>query len=392
MSDVSIDGYCDPAFRAVAEAFEENFSGRGELGASVALSVGGETVVDLWGGYRDAERQRRWERDTLCVVFSCTKAATALCAHLLVQRGLLDLDAPVADYWPEFAANGKAQITVSMLLNHQAGMAAVRDPLAAGDAYDWPAMVERLEAQASFWTPGTAHGYHMTSFGWLVGEIVRRVSGQSLGSFFRNDIAIPLGLDFWIGLPADLEDRVAPVRLFKPQDDAPRTAFAEAILSDRSSLQALAFANIGTGSPNHTAFHAAQLGGHGGIANARALNGLFAPLAAGNETLFSTKRVAAMQKPQSVGQDQTLLIPTRFSTGFMLRMDNRTSHPAEGHSLLIGEGAFGHVGLGGSIGFADPDKGLAFGYAMNRHGGGLLLNDRGQSLIDAAYGVLSTAG
>lgn len=385
MTGNTIEGSCDSRFQGVADEFQRNFDERDELGAGVTVTVEGETVVDLWGGHRDAERETAWTKDTLCVVFSCTKAATAICAHLLVDRGELDLARPVSDYWPEFAGNGKGDVTVAMLLNHQAGLAAFREKLEPGDAYEWALMVERLEQQAPFWEPGSAHGYHMTSFGWLVGEIVRRVSGQPLGAFFRAEIAEPLGLDFWIGLPEEIESRLAPVRLFRPGPETPRTRFVEALLADTDSLQNLAFSNTGTGSPNHRKFHGAQLGGHGGVANARSLAGLFTPLATGLEKLLSNRRIAAMRQPLSAGADRTLLLPTRFGEGFMLRMDNRETHPLEGHSLLIEEGAFGHVGLGGSIGFADPDRGLAFGYAMNRHGGGILLNRRGQSLIDATY-------
>lgn len=209
---MNVDGTCDPRFRAVREAFCENFASRAELGAAVTVSVDGTLVVDLWGGIADKVSGRAWTRDTMVVVFSCTKAATALCAHMLVTRGALDLDAPVAHYWPEFAAAGKEAIPVRLLLNHQAGLAAVDDPLPVGALYDWDTMAAALAAQAPHWEPGTAHGYHAVTFGWLVGEVVRRISGRSLGTFFRDEVAGPLGLDFWIGLPEALAARVAPIR------------------------------------------------------------------------------------------------------------------------------------------------------------------------------------
>src|SRR5882724_2391976 len=204
-----IDGRCDAKFRRVRDAFAENFASRGEVGAAVTVVAAGETVVDLWGGTADTETGKPWERDTLTMVFSSTKGATALAAHVLVVRGALDLDAPVARYWPEFAAAGKAEIPVRMLLNHQAGLPAIGPPMSEESMTDWEATVGALARQEPWWKPGTAHGYHAITYGFLVGEVVRRVSGRSLGRFFHEEIAAPLGLDFWIGLPESEEPRVA---------------------------------------------------------------------------------------------------------------------------------------------------------------------------------------
>src|SRR5881296_3102792 len=204
-----IHGRCDPRFLAVRDAFAANFAAGREVGASFAATVEGESVVDLWGGSADAARTRAWERDTIVNVFSTTKAMTALCAHLLVDRGLLDLDAPVARYWPEFAQNGKRALPVHYLLSHRAGLAAIRQPLPTEAFYDWDRMVGALAAETPWWEPGTTSGYHAMTFGYLVGELIRRVSGKTPGRFFRDEVALPLGCDFHIGLPAGEDHRVA---------------------------------------------------------------------------------------------------------------------------------------------------------------------------------------
>src|SRR5262249_16385591 len=178
--------------------------------AAVSVVVEGRTVVDLWGGVADTQTKAPWQQDTLCHVWSATKGATSLCAHLLAARGELDLDAPVVTYWPEFGQAGKERITVALLLSHQAGLPAIRERLPQDAFYDWDLMVSALEREAPFWEPGTRNGYHALTFGFLVGEVVRRVSGRSLGTFFHDEVATPLGLDFWIGLPEDQEPRVAP--------------------------------------------------------------------------------------------------------------------------------------------------------------------------------------
>ena len=196
---MAIQGTCDAKFQEVRQEFERNFQERGEVGASVCVAVGGETVVDLWGGLANNRKDIPWTEETLSIVFSATKGATAICAHMLASRGELDLDAPVAKYWPEFAQSGKENIPVKMLLNHQAGLSAVRETLPQGAYADWDLVVNALAKEEPFWEPGTRNGYHAITYGWLVGEVVRRVSGKSLGTFFKEEIADPLGLDFWIG-------------------------------------------------------------------------------------------------------------------------------------------------------------------------------------------------
>lgn len=394
-----LHGFYHPRFESVAHEFERNFRERGEVGASVCLTLEGETVVDLWGGVARLPESTPWQEDTVSIVFSCTKGATALCAHILASRGLLDLDAPVAKYWPEFGQNGKENIPVRMLLNHQAGLPAVRKPLPAGAFYDWDTVVNALAEEAPFWTPGTAQGYEMVTFGWLVGEVVRRVSGKSLGTFFREEVAQPLGLDFWIGLPEEHESRTArmiPAPL--PGENDPVSPFNAALI-DPTSIQFLALLNTGgyllpdangaMGYDNRQA-HAAEIGAAGGITNARGLAGMYAPLANGGKSgsveLVNSDTLARMAAVSAASHsDRTLLVATRYALGFFKTIDNRRHEAGLQDSILLSEEAFGHPGAGGSLGFADPGAKLSFGYTMNRMGQGVMLNERGQSLVDAAY-------
>jgi CubicO group peptidase (beta-lactamase class C family) len=382
-----VAGEYDERFAPVVDEFVRNFDERDEVGASLCITLDGATVVDVWGGVADPKTGRAWERDTVSIVHSCTKGATALCAHVLAAQGTLDLEAPVAEYWPEFARAGKETATVRMMLDHSVGVPVLRGEVAPGELYDWDRMVSRLEAEEPFWEPGTRHGYHMINFGWTVGELVRRASGRSLGTFFREAVAEPLGIDFWIGLPEKHEDRVAPVIPTLRQKGDPLSSFELAVVSDRASVSALAIANIAGMNPNSRDAHAAEIGGGGGITNARGLAGMYTPLALGGGELVDRDGLDRMRRVSSaVNRDATLCIGTRFAMGFMVSMDNRSRPDAD--SVILGEHAFGHVGAGGSIGFADPSRGLAVGYSMNRMGKGILLNERGQSLVDATYRLL----
>jgi len=392
-----MEGVCDPRFAAVADELERNFNERGEIGASVCVQHEGRTVVDLWGGVANPAGNVPWTRDTVSIVFSCTKGAVAICAHVLASRGQLDVDAPVAEYWPEFASNGKESATVRMMLDHSVGVPVCREMVKPGGCYDFDYMTGLLAAQEPFWKPGTRNGYHMINFGWTVGEIVRRVSGRSLGTFFREEIAEPLGIDFWIGLPEEVEPRVAPMVPFMPSPADPVGEFVVALMSNPQSIQALSLLNTGGFDPNSRAAHAAEVGGGGGISNARGLAGMYAPLANGGRldgvSLVDAKQLARMgEVSMSTHEDATLLLPTRFALGFMKSMDNRRRAKGDRDSVLLSSAAFGHVGAGGSIGFADPQEGLSFGYSMNRMGNGLMLNERGQSLVDATYRALGFAG
>jgi CubicO group peptidase (beta-lactamase class C family) len=385
----SVQGNCDPKFAAVKAAFEQNFAARGEVGASVCLSVHGETMVDLWGGMANPETGDAWQQDTISIVFSCSKAATALCAHILIDRGLLRLHAPVADYWPEFARKGKEKTTVQMMLNHESALPTLRDPVKPGGFGDWDYMVQRLAEEEAFWEPGTRNGYHMINFGWTVGELVRRASGKSLGTFFRDEVAAKTGARFWLGLPETENVHIAPIRPYVPKVGDQPTEFTIKLMTDVNSIQHKSFLNTGGWDFNDRKGQAAEIGGGGGLSNARGQVAMYTPLATNDGRLVSPDRLRHMTQVSTATQiDATLLMPSRFASGFMKSMDNRALPQGDQKTVIIGEKAFGHVGAGGSIGFADPECGLAFSYTMNQMGPGLMLNARGQSLIDAAYTAL----
>jgi CubicO group peptidase (beta-lactamase class C family) len=390
-----VQGICDSRFHEVRDEFEYNFAHRGEVGASVCAIVDGRIVIDLWGGLADRSG-KPWQRDTIGVVWSATKGAVALCAHVLASRGALDLDSPVVRYWPEFAAHGKEAIPVRWLLDHQAGLPAIRRPLRPGELYDWQAMVTALAGEAPFWTPGTRQGYQAGTFGHLVGEIVQRVSGRELSTFFRDEIAGPLGLDFHLGLDEQDEHRVAAT--IRPDPVPPGQTpwrFLAVANRDRDSIQSLIIRNTGRHSGDHDSrqAHAAVLPSQGGSTNARGLARLYAPLALGGSLdgvqLVDADGLARMQEVSSASAiDAVLLVGLRFSLGFMKSSDNRCAPPDARDSLILSSSAFGHAGMGGSLGFADPPVRLAFGYTMNKQGRGVLLNERGQALVDAVYRAL----
>jgi len=385
-----VQGECHPRFQAVREAFARNLRDQDEIGAAVTVIVDGEPVVDLWGGHADLDRTQPWARNTLVNVYSCTKGMTALCAHRLVSEGRLDLDAPVSRYWPEFAAAGKAALPVRWLLGHRAGLAAIRKMLPNEALYDWNAMCSGLAAETPWWTPGTAHGYHAVTFGWLVGEVVRRITGKSLGTYFREEVAEPLGVDFHIGLRHDEHGRVAEMSTLPPP--APGTEGVQLgtlILSDPDGLAARAFTNpasIGYG-VNNAAWRTAEIPGANGHATARALATVYGVLArggaAGGYRLLDAAGIARCREEQSHGPDLVLVIPTRFGLGFMLPQDRPDARFGPNPR------AFGHPGAGGSVGFADPEARVGFGYVMNRMGPHILLDPRAMALIDATYSRLS---
>lgn len=376
-------GHCDPRFAAVREAFCEGFRSRDEVGAAVAVTRDGVPMVDLWAGSADQTRTRPWERDTIVNLYSCTKALTALCALQQVERGALDLDAPVARYWPEFAAAGKHEVPVRWLLSHRAGLPAVKAPLSAEALYDWNAMCQALAAQEPWWEPGTRHGYHALTFGWLVGELVRRVTGRSLGTYFREEIAEPLGLDLHIGLAASEHGRVAELsEIPVDQLDPNGMSLAHVILADPQSMAALAFLNppaIALG-PNNAAWRSAEIPGANGHGGARDLARLYGALACGGDLdgvrVLGPALLRQIATEQSYGPDLVLQVPTRFGLGVMLPQDRPDAR-------FSSASAFGHPGAGGSIGFADPEHRLGFAYVMNRMGPHILLDPRATALIDA---------
>jgi CubicO group peptidase (beta-lactamase class C family) len=382
-----IHGTVDAPFERVRDVFEHNFSQRGEVGASLCVFHQGRRVVDLWGGVAHRQEKTPWQRDTLGVLFSCTKGAVAVCALLLASRGRLDLDAPVAEYWPEFAAQGKAAIPVRWLLTHQAGLPALREPLAVGALYDWDTMTAALAQAEPWYEPGTRQAYGAGTFGHLVGEVVRRIDGRPLGQFFREEVAEPFALDFHLGLPESEHGRVAPT--IKPDPIAagqPVWRFLAQANAQPDSIQALIIRNSGRrlGDTESPQALSACIPSSGGVGNARSLAGLYAALMSG-KLLDSVTLSQATRTHAATAIDGTLLVGMRFGLGFMKSCDNRRGPAGAQDSLLLSPHAFGHAGMGGSLGFADPAHDLAFGYTMNKQGHGVLLNARGQALVDAVY-------
>lgn len=383
-----VQGHCDAKFKEVQDAFKENFEKRDEVGASVCITLNGNTVVDMWGGHKSVGGEA-WDKDTVSIVFSCTKGASAICAHMAADRGLLDLDAPVAKYWPEFAQAGKENAIVSMMLDHSVGVPVIRETLKDGAYYDYEYMVGLLEREAPFWKPGTRNGYHPVTYAWTVGEMVRRSTQKRLGAFFRDEVATPLGLDFWMGLPEEHESRVAPM-IFPPMDPEADTPISRALKQDPQGPTALFLFNNGGFHPNSREAHAAEIGSAGGITNARSLAGMYAPLAnggtinnvqlVGKDTLTRMSRVSV-----ATHEDATLNVPTRLALGFMKSMDNRRLGYADPCSVILSDAAFGHAGMGGSIGFADPECSMSFAYTMNRMDPAIFISERCQALVDAAY-------
>lgn len=391
---IEVRGTCDKRFEGVREAFLQNFDRYGEVGASLAVMAEGKVVVDIWAGHADAARTRPWERDTIVNTFSTTKGMTAICAHRLADQGLLDIDAPVAKYWPEFAQAGKESIPVRYLLSHRAGLPALRQFLPPGAGYNWQTFTDALAATEPWWEPGTRHGYHAVTFGHLVGEVIRRISGMSVGAYFRQEMAGPLGLDFHIGLGQEHDGRVAemiPAPLPTLESNNPMAK----VFADPTSMNFRAFmvtpdAMVNPQYMNTREWRAAEIPAANGHGNARALARVYGALAAGGELrgqdgqtvlVLSREAITRATEEQAYGPDAILFMPTRFGLGFMLDMPEM--------QISASGKAFGHPGMGGSFGFADPEAGVGFGYTMNKMIFSLeLVDPRWPHMIAAVYNAL----
>jgi CubicO group peptidase (beta-lactamase class C family) len=392
----NIDGSVEPGFENVREAFEKNFANGSEVGAAFSAYHRGRKVVDLWGGIADPDTGAPWEQDTVILVFSTTKGVTAVCANHLAQEGLLDVEAPVVEYWPEFGKNAKEDIPVKYLLSHQAGLAWVDGELTAEEALSWEPVIEALENQHPNWEPGAQHGYHVTTYGWLVGELIRRVTGKTTGTYFREIAGDPLGLDFWIGLPEEHEDRVAKLismlppsvsleTLRNPGDD-PVAQMINSFLGPETMLGKALFAPGFALSDqeiwNSRAMRATEIPSANGVGDARSIARLYAACIGEVDgiRLLSDEQVKRATTQLTIGNNTVLLnMDIQFGLGFMLP------------SSLInfgGPGGFGHFGLGGSVGWADPDAELGFGYVMNRMDLGLAGDLRSFNLISACYDAI----
>jgi CubicO group peptidase (beta-lactamase class C family) len=371
-----VHGLCPPRLDAVRAAFAANFAEGLELGARFCLAIEGEVVVDLWGGFADRAQSQPFDQATLTPIFSTTKALAALMIARLVDQDALWYDQPVAEVWPEFAQAGKAGLTVEQVLSHQAGLCGLPEPMDPALWFDWDAITAKLAAMAPLWPPGTASGYHPTTFGYLAGEMFRRVDGRTLGTALREDIAEPLGLDLWIGLPQAQDGRVAEVRRPPALPD-----FGEITEPKR-----LAFLTPWAAAPTHDQdrWRRAEIPSANGHATAEALARLMAVLAcdgaAGGRTILSPGRAAEASRQRICGQDLVLSAKISWAAGFMRNQGLGLYGP--------GAQSFGHSGWGGSCAFADPERRLSGGYVMNRQSAMLIDDPRPRRLIEAAYAAL----
>jgi CubicO group peptidase (beta-lactamase class C family) len=397
----TVHGTCDPRFARVREVFDRHFADGEELGAAFAVFLDGEPVVDLWGGVADRHSGRVWESDTPVLTYSCTKAVTATAALLLAERGLLDVTAPVAEIWPEFARKGKERVTVEHLLTHQSGLPAIEEQVPLEEFEDQPAIADRLAGQAPIWEPGTAHGYHALTYGFLVGEVIRRVSGKTVGEIVSTEIAGPLGLELWVGAPDGVAARAARLSAGERRKPAaesgpdnvselpgqgpgdPIYEMSRAAL-DKDSLMNRALGNPPIhrlqGGANHPVILRAGWPAMGAVATARGLAGFYRDLVAGRILRAETLGEATRRRVH--GPDRVLFLDSSFGLGYM-RPSLTFLTPAGGV-----ESAFGHTGMGGSLGLGDVAHGLGMAYVMNKMAGAVSGNLRAYRLAEAVYGSL----
>ncbi|MGY2127732.1 serine hydrolase domain-containing protein [Blastococcus sp. SYSU DS0617] len=374
-----VHGRCDERFAGVREALSQQLDGGEELGASIAVDLDGETVVDIWGGYRDEARTQEWSEHTIVNVWSTTKCVTALAALMLVDRGELDLHAPVAVYWPEFAAKGKKDVQVRHLLSHTSGVSGWEQPFSIRDMYDWHAATERLAQQRPWWEPGTASGYHANNQGHLVGEVVRRITNTTFKKFVADRIADPLGADFQIGARESEVSRIAPV-VAPPRPEAggpapdPESVAVKTFTGPQASATAA----------NTPEWRAADLGALNGHSNARGVMRVLRALSLGGEAggvrLLSPETVERVFDQQSDGVDLVLGVPIRWGTGFCLGTP-AVPYVPEGRTFFWG-------GWGGSLAIMDLDRRLTITYMMNRMAGGVLGSPRSEAYVRAVYAAL----
>jgi CubicO group peptidase (beta-lactamase class C family) len=376
MTDPDIRGACPPRFEAVLQAFAANFAEGKELGARFALAIEGEIVIDLMGGFADRGETRPFAEDTLTPVFSTTKAMASLMIARLVGQGRLDYARKVVDLWPAFGAAGKADLTVEQVISHQGGLCGLEGPMEPADWFDWEGVCARLAAMAPLWPPGSASGYHPVTFGYLAGEIFRRVDGRTLGSALREDIAAPQGLDLWIGLPDAEHARCAQVRRPPAMPD----------LGVMSEARRLAFFTkwASPGGLGEAAWRRAEIPSANGHATAPALARLMSILAndgrLGGDAVLPPGASAEAARTRVSGEDLVLPYVMAWGAGF-IRNDGLWIYGP-------GRQTFGHSGWGGSCAFADPERGVSGAYVMNRQSAELIADPRARRLIDAAYAGL----
>lgn len=373
-----VEGYCDPRFTAVRDLLADNLHTGEDLGASVAVMLGDEMVVDLWGGYADTERTAPWTSDTITNVWSTTKTMAALSLLVLVERGLIDLDAPVATYWPEFAAAGKEQVLIRHIMSHTSGLSGWDAPVAPEDILDWERSTAMLAAMSPWWSPGSASGYHLVSQGHLIGEVVRRVDGRTIGRFFAEEIAGPLEADFHIGVPADAVARISNVVPPPPQQMDISSLEAPEIAIKSFTGPLLPGAQFSwTPEWRHAEVPAAN--GHG---NARAVARIQSVVANGGSSngvqLLSSATISQIFREQSSGNDLVLGLPLRFGIGYGL-------HSPGAFAAMPADGTCFWCGWGGSIVIVDTVRRLTISYVMNKMASGLVADPRGEGICRAVY-------
>ena len=378
---MDIHGFCDERFAPVRDVFERNFTDYGDVGATFAATVEGEFVVDLWAGHADKARTRLWEEDTIVNVYSTTKTMSFLCAFILADRGLLDFDAKVTDYWPEYGQNGKEDTEVRHFMSHAAGVPGFDPALdSAAALYDWAGCITNLERQAPWWAPGTQSGYHAITQGYLIGELVQRISGRSIGRFFREEIAEPLGADFHIGMDDAVFGRVAEMI---PDDAPPAGGFADL---DQDSIPARVFASgpAGTEAVNTPAWRRAEIPAAGGHGNARAVVRAQTPLAndgkAFGKEILSPAGCRYMRRTQTDGPDAVLMMPIRFGLGYAFPSDLMPMSPNE-NAMFWG-------GAGGSTIVVDEPARVCLSYVMNQMKAAIVGDRRGGGLGKTFYACL----
>ncbi len=378
----AVHGHADARFDKVADALAEEIASGAEVGAAIAVDLDGESVLDVWGGHADAARTVAWERDTIVNVWSSTKTVTSLSALILADRGLLDLDAPVARYWPEFAANGKQDVKVRHVLSYTSGVAGWQEPMTIDDLYDWDKATSMLAAQAPWWEPGTASGYHALNYGFLVGELVRRTAGVSLKDFVRDEIAGPLDADFQVGAEPSDAGRIAEL-IPPPPFDIPFDALPE----DNPMRKTLTNPAPEAATAHSTAWREADLGAVNGHGNARSLARMLSPISLGGRAngveLLSTSTIERIFDAQSHGPDLVLAAPLKMGIGFGLATPEVVPFlPPEERVCFWG-------GWGGSMVLINPDRRATATYVMNKMGQGTLGNERTARYAKLIYEALS---
>lgn len=365
----------------VAPLFEENFERFGELGAAISIWQNGAPILDLHGGFRDARREHRWDADTIVLVWSATKGIGSACLLHVLQESDTDYARRVAEFWPEFGQNGKREITISQLMAHSAGLCALDQP---ADVLDYAAVIRALEKQAPLWPPSTAHGYHARTFGFLIDEVVRRIAGISIAEYWRKNFAEPLTLDFWIGLPHELNNRVATIYPAKT-GTTPEPARFYQDLAMPGSLQRKTFTGLpAVSAMNNPSIRAQPIVSFGGIGSASALAKFYAMLANGGvmdgRKYFNASTIRLMANRVASGMDRVFEIPTAFSAGFMMDAPD-----APRRIFGPSRTGFGHPGAGGSHAFADLENKISFAYVMNQMEQSVLPNEKSLRLVDTVY-------